>query len=189
MANILILGGGFGGLVTAERLSELVGGTHQITLVAPKPKFTFYPALVQFAFGECDAADITFDLRSKLENIGVRFVQGELIRLHAQRRRAEVVGDDFEGQIAYDYVVLAPGRRLATEKMPGFFEFANHLLGTGAAMKFGDKIRDFTEGTIVVGSCPDGRLPVPTVLSAPTVPPISSVRRLVITRPMPVRCC
>lgn len=161
MANILILGGGFGGLVAAERLAASLDKSHRITLVAPNQKFTFYPALVHLAFGECDASDITFDLRSKLEDVGVRFVQGEMLRIHADRRTVDIAGDDLNGEIAYDYVVLAPGRRLATEKVPGFFEYASHLLGVNAALKFGDRVRDFREGTIVVGGCPDGRLPVP----------------------------
>ncbi len=166
MANILILGGGFGGLVTAERLSALLDRSHQITLVAPNQKFTFYPALVHLAFGECEAADITFDLHPKLADLGVRFVHGEMVHVNRESRTVDVVGDDFNGEIAYDYLVLAPGRRLATEKIPGFFEYASHLLGVGAARKFGDKIRDFHEGTIVVGSCPDARLPVPVCETA-----------------------
>lgn len=166
MANILILGGGFGGLVVAERLSALLDRSHQITLVAPNQRFTFYPALVHLGFGDCEPADITFDLRAKLEDLGVRFVHGELIRIYPERRMAEIAGDDFNGEIAYDYVVFAMGRRLATEKVPGFFEHADHLLGIGAAKRFGDKVRDFREGTIVVGSCPDGRLPVPVCETA-----------------------
>jgi sulfide:quinone oxidoreductase len=166
MANILILGGGFGGLVTAERLSTLLDRSHQITLVSPNQKFTFYPALVHLAFGECEAADITFDLHPKLADLGVRFVHGEMVHVNPESRTVDVVGDDFNGEIAYDYLVLAPGRRLATEKIPGFFEYASHLLGVGAARKFGDKIRDFHEGTIVVGSCPDARLPVPVCETA-----------------------
>jgi NADH dehydrogenase FAD-containing subunit len=51
MARILIAGGGFGGLVTAEILSAELGKEHQITLVAPNRMFTFYPGLVQLAFG------------------------------------------------------------------------------------------------------------------------------------------
>jgi sulfide:quinone oxidoreductase len=166
MANILILGGGFGGLVTAERLSALLDRSHQITLVSPNQKFTFYPALVHLAFGECEAADITFDLHPKLADLGVRFVHGEMVHVNPESRTVDVVGDDFNGEIAYDYLVLAPGRRLATEKIPGFFEYASHLLGVGAARKFGEKIRDFHEGTIVVGSCPDARLPVPVCETA-----------------------
>ena len=44
MANILILGGGFGGLVTAERLAAGIDRSkHQITVVAPNKNFIFYP--------------------------------------------------------------------------------------------------------------------------------------------------
>lgn len=166
MANILIIGGGFGGLITAERLAASIDDSHQITLLAPNQKFTFYPALVQLAFGECEKDDITFDLRAKLDELDVRFVRGELIRLNTMRRAAEVAGDEFRGEINYDYVVLAPGRRLATEKIGGFFEHAHHLLGAGAALKFGEAVNDFTEGTIIVGLCPGGRLPVPVCETA-----------------------
>lgn len=166
MANILIVGGGFGGLVTAERLSDLLGRENQITLVAPKDKFTFYPALVHLAFGDCTPDEITSDLRARLDALGVRFVKGEMIRINPSSRTVEVAGEDVNGEIRYDYLVIAPGRRLATEKVPGFFEHADHLLGVGAAIRFGEKIRDFREGTIVVGSCPDGRLPVPVCETA-----------------------
>ena len=166
MAKILILGGGFGGLVAAEHLAASLGSEHQITLVSPNRKFTFYPALVHLAFGECDKDDITFDLSTKLSDLGVRYVQGEMIRLYPQRRSAEIVGNDFNGEIGYDYLLIALGRRLATEKVPGFFENAQHLLGVKAALKFGELVRTFREGTIVVGMCPDARLPVPVCETA-----------------------
>ncbi|HEX6123958.1 MAG TPA: FAD-dependent oxidoreductase [Pyrinomonadaceae bacterium] len=166
MANILIIGGGFGGLVTAERLASTIDRSHQITLIAPNEKFTFYPALVHLAFGECSADDITFPLRPKLEEIDVRFVHAEMVRIHPARQSVEVSGEDVSGDVTYDHIVIAPGRRLATEKVPGFFEYADHLLGVGAAVRFGEKVRDFHEGTIVVGTCPDGRLPVPVCETA-----------------------
>lgn len=166
MANILIIGGGFGGLIAAERLGQKLGSGHEITLVSPRSKFTFYPGLVQLAFGEVDEEDITFDLRSKLKELGVRFVQGELVYLNPERHRAEITGEDLLGELGYDFVVLAPGRRLATEKVPGFFEHAHHLLGTGAAVRFGAAVRNFREGTIVLGLCPGARLPVPVCETA-----------------------
>ncbi len=166
MAKILILGGGFAGLIAAERLAAGLDSTHQITLVAPNQKFTFYPALVQFAFGKCELDDIQFDLSAKLTEIGVQFVQGELVRINSERRSVGIAGADFNGEIHYDYLVIAIGRRLATEKMPGFFENAQHLLGVKAAQKFGDLVRNFQAGTIIVGMCPDGRLPVPVCETA-----------------------
>lgn len=166
MANVLIVGGGFGGLLTAERLVATLDRSHQITLVASNERFTFYPALVRLAFDTCSVDDITFELRPKLEDFGVRFIHGEFIRLDRERRVAEIAGSDVNGEIAYDHIVFAMGRRLATEKVPGFFEYADHLLSVRAATRFGEKVRNFHEGTIVVGSCPDGRLPVPVCETA-----------------------
>ncbi len=54
MANVLILGGGFGGVVAAETLATNLSHQHQVTLVSRDDRFLFYPALVRFAFGECD---------------------------------------------------------------------------------------------------------------------------------------
>lgn len=166
MAKILILGGGFAGVIAAKRLALSLDPSHEITLVSPGQKFTFYPALVHLAFGECTAEDISFDLAASMKELGVRFVLGEAIRINPVRRRVEIAGDDLDGDLAYDYLVIAMGRRLATEKVPGFFEHAQHLLGVKAALKFGDLIRTFREGRIVVGMCPDGRLPVPVCETA-----------------------
>ncbi len=168
MANILILGGGFGGLMTAEHLTKLVGGSsgHRITLVAPNDKFTFYPALVRLAFGDCAADDITFDLHEKSNELNVRFVQGEVIKLNTNLKRVKVTGDDFDGEISYDFLVIAMGRRLATEKVRGFFEHAHHLLGTKAALKFGEAVDNFEKGQIIVGLAPEAFLPVPVCETA-----------------------
>ncbi len=168
MTNILILGGGFGGLITAEHLVKTFGSNskHRITVVAPHDKFTFYPALVRLAFGDCTADDITFDLRDKLNELNVRFVQGEVIKLNTNLKRVKVTGDDFDGEILYDYLVIAMGRRLATEKTPGFFEHAQHLLGINAALEFGETVRKFEKGKIVVGLAPDGFLPIPVCETA-----------------------
>ncbi|MCC6329259.1 MAG: FAD-dependent oxidoreductase [Acidobacteria bacterium] len=166
MANILIVGGGFAGLVAAEKLAASVGRSHQITLVAPNRNFTFYPALVELAFGECETSDISFDLARKLSSIGVRFVQGELIRINEGLRTAVVAGEDFNGEIAYDHLMIAMGRRLATEKVAGFFEHSHHILGLNAAARFGKALEEFHEGTIVVGMCPSARLPVPVCETA-----------------------
>lgn len=166
MASILILGGGFAGLIAAERLAAALDSTHKITLVAPNRKFTFYPALVQLAFGEIEADDIQFDLAAKLGEIGVHFVQGEVLNVNSKRRTVKIAGKDFDGEIHYDFLLVAVGRRLATEKTPGFFEHAQHLLSVKAAQKFGDLVRNFRAGTIIVGMCPDGRLPVPVCETA-----------------------
>lgn len=166
MANVLILGGGFGGLVTAEKLASELGSEHQITLVSDSGRFVFYPALVRVALGGEESEDITFNLRTKLRDIGVRFIEGEAIRVNADRKTVYVAKGDFTGDISYDYLVIAVGRRLATEKAPGFFEHAHHLLSPTAALKFRKAVEDFHGGNIVVGMCPGASLPVPVCETA-----------------------
>jgi sulfide:quinone oxidoreductase len=167
MANILILGGGFGGLMMAEQLSDLFGNSgHRITLVSPKDKFTFYPALVRLAFGDCSEENISIDLPEKLNDLNVRFVQGEVIKLNQNLKQVRIAGEDFNGEISYDYLVIAMGRRLATEKIGGFFEHAHHLLGSKAALKFGEAVESFKKGHIVVGLSPQAFLPVPVCETA-----------------------
>lgn len=66
MANVLVLGGGFGGLVAAKRLARLLPAEHRITLVSRGPRFVFYPPLVRLAFGQCGPDDVSFDMRGAL---------------------------------------------------------------------------------------------------------------------------
>ncbi len=166
MKKILILGGGFAGLVAAERLAEYFNGKHQITLVSPNRKFTFYPALVRLAFGQLEEKDVTFDLEKKLHKLDVKFIEGEVLHLKPQFHRVQVAGKEFNGDVSYDYLIIATGRRLATEKMPGFFDEAHHLLGVGAAGRFGTAVKEFNGGNIVVGLSPDSFLPIPVCETA-----------------------
>jgi NADH dehydrogenase FAD-containing subunit len=166
MANVLILGGGFGGVVAAERLAKTLGEKHQITLVSRNREFVFYPALVRLAFGLCAPEDVSFDLSSAMLDRRIRFVEGEVARLDPHARRVILSHGDAEGELGYDYLIYALGRRLATEHVPGFFEHAHHLLTVEAALKFGKAVREFNGGHAVIGSCPGARLTVPVYETA-----------------------
>jgi NADH dehydrogenase FAD-containing subunit len=47
MATILIVGGGFGGVVAAESLAKQISTEHTVTLVSRERGFVFYPDLVR----------------------------------------------------------------------------------------------------------------------------------------------
>jgi sulfide:quinone oxidoreductase len=166
MAKILILGGGFGGVVAAERLAEQLSDQHQITLVSRSRQFVFYPALVRLAFGKCQATDVSFDLRHAMLNRNVNFIEAEVARIDPFDRIVTIAHGEVEGQLGYDYLIFALGRRLATERIPGFYEHAHHLLNVDKAIKFGKAINKLHEGRVVFGQCPDARLPVPVFESA-----------------------
>ena len=166
MAKVLILGGGFGGVVAAERLAEQLGDEHQITLVSRSRQFIFYPALVRLAFGKCSPNDVCFDLRHTLLNRRVNFVEAEVAHIDPFERKVTIAHGEIEGKLPYDYLIFALGRRLATEKITGFYEHAHHLLNVDKAIKFGQAIDEFKEGRAVLGQCYGARLPVPVYETA-----------------------
>lgn len=166
MAKVLILGGGFAGVVAAESLVKQLGDSHQITLVSRNSRFLFYPALVRLAFGKCEPDDVSFDLRRSMLDRRITFIEGEVARLNPDNREVIVAHGDVSGTIPYDYLIFALGRRLATERVSGFFEHAHHLLDLEGALKFGEAVRNFKGGRVIIGQCPDARLPVPVYEAA-----------------------
>lgn len=167
MAKILILGGGFGGVVAAERLAERLNDEHQITLVSRSRNFVFYPALVRLAFGKCQPEDVSFDLRESMLSRRVSFVEAEVAHVDPLDDRTVTISHgEIEGKIPYDYLVFALGRRLATERVSGFYEHAHHLLNVDKALTFGEAIGQFHSGHAVIGECAGARLMVPVYETA-----------------------
>ena len=166
MAKVLVLGGGFGGVVAAERLAEQLGNEHQITLVSRSKQFVFYPKLVKLAFGKAEINDVSFDLRQTMLNRRVNFIEAEVAYIDPFERNIIIAHGQVEGKLPYDYLVFALGRRLATERITGFYEHANHLLNVDKAISFGKAVRKFHEGRAVFGQCAGARLPVPVYESA-----------------------
>jgi len=166
MAKVLILGGGFGGVVAAERLAEQLGDEHQITLVSRSRQFVFYPALVRLAFGKAEPADVSFDLRQTMLNRRINFIEAEIAHIDPFERSVIIAHGEVEGKLPYDYLVFALGRRLATERIMGFYEHAHHLLNVDKAISFGKAVKQLHAGRAVFGQCPGARLPVPVYESA-----------------------
>src|SRR6266498_1902520 len=166
MANVLILGGGFAGVVAAESLAKRIGREHRITLVSRNHHFLFYPALVRLAFGKCEPDDISYDLRESMLDRRIGFIEAEVARIDPENRRVVLAHGELQGDLSYDYLLFALGRRLASEEVIGFFEHAHHLLDLASALKFGEAARGFHEGRAIIGQCPGARLPVPVYETA-----------------------
>ena len=166
MANVLILGGGFAGVVAAENLARDLGAEHQITLISRSRRFIFYPALVRLAFGQCGVEDISYDLREAMLDRRVRFIEAEVAHVDAEARRVILARGEVAGEVPYDYLICALGRRLASERVTGFFEHAHHLLGVEAAIRFGAATREFHAGRALLGYCPGAHLTVPVYEAA-----------------------
>ena len=166
MARIVIVGGGFGGVVAVQALAKQLRDEHQITLISRKDQFLFYPALVRLAFGDDTADDVTFDLRRSMLDRRVNFIKAEVAYIDPDEKRIIIAHGQVQGNIPFDYLIFALGRRLATERIMGFFEHAHHVLDLKGAMKFREAVEKLREGRVVLGQCAGARLPIPVYEAA-----------------------
>jgi NADH:ubiquinone reductase (H+-translocating) len=113
--RIVILGGGFGGMRTAECLEEQLRAdpSVSITLVSDTNALLFTPMLAEVAGSSLEPSHISTPLRSSLHR--TEFIRGRAAKIDLAQRRV-ILGNDSPGQgteppreIPYDHLVLALG--------------------------------------------------------------------------------
>lgn len=102
--KVLIIGGGFGGLECARRLS---GSELDVALVDRNNYHLFTPLLYQVASSLLNPSDIAYPIRAALRSSpNVRFRMGEVRGVDLAGRRVRLDGGE---ELAWDYLVLASG--------------------------------------------------------------------------------
>ncbi len=108
--RIVILGGGFAGMKTAECLEQHLRGdvSAAITLVSETNSLLFTPMLAEVAGSTLEASHISTPLRSSLHR--TEFIRGRVNAIDLERRRAVLAGEGSEcRELSYDHLVLALG--------------------------------------------------------------------------------
>ncbi|HET8943765.1 MAG TPA: FAD/NAD(P)-binding oxidoreductase [Dehalococcoidia bacterium] len=112
--TILILGGGTGGLVAANRLRRMLSSEHRVVLVDRSPLYSFAPAFTWVMLGRRTGPQISRDLR-RLEKKGIEIKIGEVQAINAANKCVTVKGETLE----YDYLVIALGAQYSVDEVPG----------------------------------------------------------------------
>ena len=117
--HVVILGGGFGGLRTANRLRS---AAFRITLIDRRNHHLFQPLLYQVATAVLNPSDIAAPIRRIVRGENVTVLLGEASAIDPSRKVVHLDGD----QIAYDYLVIATG---STHSYFGHDDWARHAPG------------------------------------------------------------
>ena len=144
--TILILGGGVGGLVTANELRQQLQTEHRIILIDQQAKHLHNPSLLWLMLGWREPQQIQADL-SKLSGQGIDFRQTEILAINPEARKVKVTLDT---EYSADYLVVALGAKPAPELTPGFAEAAQTPYTLEGASRLRDALREFKGGRIVV---------------------------------------
>src|SRR5918996_1116062 len=149
--DVIILGGGSGGLATAGRLKELLEGMANVTIMDRESTFVMGFSLLRVMTGEKTEHEVGVP-KEKISQKGIRFVNSEVDKIDTTKKNVATTSN---GEFAYDYLVVALGAELAPEKVPGF-ESAFYMYTLEDAKKFGDALSSFRGGSLrlIVSSTP-----------------------------------
>lgn len=140
----LILGGGFGGIATANTLRRLVPANHAITVIDQSPRFHVGAGKPWVMLGERTREQISAPRESLLEP-GVEFVQAEIAALDVPGRRV-MLGS---GSRAWDFLVIALGAVLKQDGIPGLAD-AHTFYTLDGVERLRPIVADFAAGEIVI---------------------------------------
>ena len=123
-ARICILGGGFGGLYTALRLSQLPWEPLQkpeIVLVDQRDRFVFLPLLYELLTGELQTWEVAPPFSELLATTGIQFRQTAVTGIDPEAQRVYLADEQV---LPYDRLVLALGGETPLTMAPGTAEHA-----------------------------------------------------------------
>lgn len=153
MAHIVIIGASTGGMPAAYEIREAVGSDHRVTVINATPDFHFVPSNPWVAVGWRSRADISFDIKPRLENKGIDFIPVAVSEIKPDGNKLVLT----DGQtIDYDYLVIATGPKLAFDEVEGLGPdgFTESVCTVGHAEKAYGGWQKFVHepGPIVVGA-------------------------------------
>ena len=140
-ARICILGGGFGGLYTALRLSNLPWTKQEkpeIVLVDQRDRFLFTPLLYELLTGELQTWEIAPPFEELLAGTGVRFYQAAVAGIDVESRRVQLQDGP---ELPYDRLVLALGGETPLDRVPGAAEYAIPFRAIADAYRLEEQLR------------------------------------------------
>ncbi|WP_047150518.1 NAD(P)/FAD-dependent oxidoreductase [Aneurinibacillus tyrosinisolvens] len=120
--KILILGAGYGGLVTAVRLQKHMNYNEvDVTLVNKHDYHYFTTWLHEPAAGTLDPDKCRVSIESLLDTNKVKFIKGTVKEIKREEKKAILENGE---ELSYDYVVIALGSEPETFGIQGLKEYA-----------------------------------------------------------------
>ena len=139
--KICILGGGFGGLYTALRLSQLPWESTpkpEIILVDQSDRFVFSPLLYELLTRELQTWEIAPPYSELLQGTGIQFHQAAVSTIDINKQTVQLQD---KSELNYDRLVLALGGETPLDLVPGAVTHAYPFRTITDAYKLEERLR------------------------------------------------
>lgn len=131
--TICIIGGGFGGLYTALKLSESVDPLTNVCLIEPKDRFVFLPLLYELAVKSASVVEVAPKYNDLLEGTRIKHIQGSVSRIDFENQRCDISSSNLQSEsgrkqiissITYDQLIIAAGNQPRLDIVQGARQYA-----------------------------------------------------------------
>lgn len=116
MKKIVILGAGTGGMPAAYEMKAAVGNKHDVTVINERDYFQFVPSNPWIAVGWRDRKSTTIPIGKYLKKKKINFIAQRVEKIDALNNNLLLANGE---SVAYDYLIIATGPRLAFEEVEG----------------------------------------------------------------------
>ena len=144
--TVLILGGGIGGVATANRLRRRLDRRHRVVLVNREDDFSFAASYLWVMTGARRPAQVTRPLQ-RLERRGIEVIIGDVERIDPASRIVTVSGRDL---LPVDHLVVALGADWATDRIPGLADNGHTFATLPGAQRLAPELDRITTGQVTV---------------------------------------
>jgi sulfide:quinone oxidoreductase len=146
-AQVVVLGGGVGGTLTANLLARQLGRDAHVTVVDPTGMHLYQPGFLYAALGKTNGRWLARDERTLLRReVDLAVEAATLVEPDSGRVRLAR-----GGSLPFDYLVVATGACLVPEEVPGLVEGAQEFYSLEGALRLREALRRFTGGRVLVG--------------------------------------
>jgi sulfide:quinone oxidoreductase len=142
--TVTVLGGGFGGLVAANRLRKLLPREHHIVLIDRSVGHSVAAAYTDVMLGHKVPGQISRDLR-RLNRKGIEFMAAEIASIDLSRKMVCLDGQE----LTYDYLIVSLGAQYSAGKVSGLGTAYTYYTLEGAE-ELREAIAGFTSGRIAI---------------------------------------
>ena len=130
--HVVVLGGNFAGLGSAQKIRQYAKDAVTITVIDRKDFLLFVPNIPADVFENRNPAlHQRMELRPVLAHDDINFIQADVQAIDVDAKTVEILPNERPGAakqtLAYDYLVVALGNRLAYDDIEGFAEFGDSV--------------------------------------------------------------
>ncbi|WP_040606461.1 NAD(P)/FAD-dependent oxidoreductase [Salsuginibacillus kocurii] len=136
--TILILGAGYGGMVTANQLTKELGHNEVNVTLVNKHDYHYQTTwLHEPAAGTMEPDKTRMKISDVLDTSKINFIEDSVVSINREDKQVEL---ENKGSVDYDYLVVALGAQAETFGVPGVYEYAYHKWTVNGAREIKDHI-------------------------------------------------